>query len=215
VWSVDVVDEISPNDPHVLYAVRLIIERQAMDSIWQSHRWVIHDLVPMAVSAGTGLPPSNNVHFRRLRQSGGATVDAALFTAEASLDLHRAEAEAYAENLASSEPAIYAVLRQNEPDDENEDPEIDVHLAEISLSPYNIQDIEDCGEDQVEKLALHGPIAQFVRDFVEAHFKPEPFKKRKRDKARLERAENPAGPRVRGASVFAAPSAKRGDTDYH
>jgi hypothetical protein len=215
VWSVDVVDEISPSNPHVLYAVRLIIQRQAIDNIWQSHRWVIHDLVPMEVSAGTGLPPSNNVHFRRLRQGAGDGTHAALFTAEASLDLHRAEAEAYAENLASSEPAIYAVLRQNEPDDLNDDPEIDVHLAEISLSPYNIQDIEDCGEDQVEKLVLHGPIAQFVRDFVETHFKPEPFKKRKRDRARIERAENPAGPRVRQANVFEAPLVRNRDTDYH
>ena len=37
-----------------------------------------------------------------------------------SLDLHRAEAEAYADNLASAEPSIYAVLRKNEDDDEND-----------------------------------------------------------------------------------------------
>ena len=103
-------------------------------------------------------------------KASGSEAGEALFTAEASLDLHRAEAEAYAENLASSEPAIYVVLRQNEADDENNDVDIDIHLAEISLSPYNIQDYEDCGEDQIEKLPLQGPIANFVKEFVDIHF---------------------------------------------
>ncbi len=206
---------ILPSDPHVLYAVRLIIERQDVDNVWLSHRWVIHDLIPLDVRAGRGLPPSNNVHFQRLRQSDESGGDDRLFTAEASLDLHRAEAEAYAENLASSEPAIYVVLRQNEAEDETGDPDIDVHLAEISLSPYNIQDIEDCGEDQVAKLVLQGPIESFVREFVENHFKPEPFIKRKRDKANIERGENAAGPRVPQGGVFATPSAHKNGSDYH
>ena len=121
-----------------------------------------------------------------------------LFIAEASLDLHGAEAEAYADNLASAEPSIYAVFRKNEEDDENADQEVDIHLAEISLSPYNIQDYEDCGEDQIEKLPLHGPIADFVREFVDIHFKPEPFIKRKRDKARVERDQiGGADPRLK------------------
>ena len=154
---------ITPGSRHVLYAVRLIIERQSIDHQWQSHRWVIHDLVPLELSAGGGLPPSNDVQFQRLRQPSDDDSGDLLFTAEASLDLHRAEAEAYAENLASSEPAIYAVLRHNEDEDDSGDDAIDIHLAEISLSPYNIQDYEDCGEDQVEKLPLHGPIAEFVK----------------------------------------------------
>ena len=42
------------------------------------------------------------------------------------------------------------------------------------------------GEDQIEKLPLQGPIAQFVESFVEQHFTPEVFVKRKRDKARID-----------------------------
>ena len=81
--------------------------------------------------------------------------------------------------------------------------EIDIHLAEISLSPYNIQDYEDCGEDQVEKLPLHGPIAVFVKDFVDFHFKPEPFKKRKRDNARVvARRLEDADPRIKTMNAF-------------
>ena len=207
---------ISPDSRHVLYAVRLIVERQSIDNQWQSHRWVIHDLVPLELSAGCGLPPSNDVQFQRLRQPSNDDSGDLLFTAEASLDLHRAEAEAYAENLASSEPAIYAVLRHNEAEDDSGDDEIDIHLAEISLSPYNIQDYEDCGEDQVEKLPLQGPIAEFVKEFVEIHFKPEPFIKRKRDKARNRDQLGGADPRLRrDGDMFQVPSDRTKRNEYH
>ncbi len=207
---------ISPDSRHVLYAVRLIVERQSIDNQWQSHRWVIHDLVPLELSAGSGLPPSNDVQFQRLRQPSNDASGDLLFTAEASLDLHRAEAEAYAENLASSEPAIYAVLRHNEDEDDSADGEIDIHLAEISLSPYNIQDYEDCGEDQVEKLPLQGPIAEFVKEFVEIHFKPEPFIKRKRDKARNRDQLGGADPRLRrDGDMFQVPSDSKKRNEYH
>jgi hypothetical protein len=166
--------------------------------------------------AGDGLPPSNDIHFERLRQLESGNESLSLFIAEASLDLHGAEAEAYADNLASAEPSIYAVFRKNEDDDENSDEEVDIHLAEISLSPYNIQDYEDCGEDQVEKLPLQGPIGDFVRDFVDIHFKPEPFIKRKRDKARLERDQlGQADPRLNTqGNAFKIPSAKKSWDDY-
>ena len=139
-----------------------------------------------------------------------------LFTADASLDLHHAESEAYAENLASSDPAIYLVLRKNENSDEYDDVEADadaadMHVAEISLSPYNIQDYEDCGEDQVEKLQLQGPIAEFVEAFVAKHFQPEPFKKRQRDKAHVSSRDAGRGDIRRGQSgdVFQTPTRRR------
>ena len=208
---------ISADRRHVLYGVKIIIERQPIDNIWQSHRWVIHDLVPLNLRAGDGLPPSNDIHFERLRQVKSGKESLSLFIAEASLDLHGAEAEAYADNLASAEPSIYAVFRKNEDDDDNSDDEVDIHLAEISLSPYNIQDYEDCGEDQVEKLPLHGPIADFVKDFVDVHFKPEPFIKRKRDKARVERDQmGQADPRLKTqGNAFRIPSNKKRLDDYH
>ena len=208
-----VTDSISASNKHVLYAVRVIFERQDIQNVWQSHRWVVHDLVPLELEAGDGMPPINDASLEPMRVETSDMETRALFSAEASLDLHRAEAEAYAENLASSEPAIYIVLRENE-FDEDRGADIDVHLAEMSLSPYNIQDIEDCGEDQVEKLPLQGPIADFVSEFVRIHFKPEPFKKRKRDKVRVDGDEMSRGdPRLqRNGDVFRPPTVK---ADYH
>ena len=122
------------------------------------------------------------------------------------------ESEAYAENLASSDPAIYLVLRKNDNSDDYADVEADkdaadVHVAEISLSPYHIQDYEDCGEDQVEKLQLQGPIAEFV-GAVAKHFQPEPFKKRKRDKAHVSLRDAGRGDvrRRQSGDVFQTPT---------
>ena len=206
-------NSVTASNKHVLYAVRVIFERQDIQNVWQSHRWVVHDLVPLELEAGDGMPPINDVSLEPLRVETDDVETRALFSAEASLDLHRAEAEAYAENLASSEPAIYIVLRDNEVDNDRGS-DVDVHLAELSLSPYNIQDIEDCGEDHVEKLPLQGPIADFVIEFVRIHYKPEPFKKRKRDKARVDGNEMSRGdPRLqRKGDVFRSPRAK---ADYH
>ena len=183
-------DQITASNRHVLYAVRVIVERQPLDNPWVSHKWAVHDLIPLDLSAGLGALPSGDITLQPLH-AGSSEHD--LFMADIRIDLHHAEAEAYAENLQSSDPAIYVVLRSTEDvdTDENEDSETlkgcaDVRLFDVSLSPYNIQDYEDCGEDQIEKLPLQGPIAQFVESFVEQHFTPEVFVKRKRDKARID-----------------------------
>ena len=178
---------------HILIAVKIIFEKKILNNKWQSHEWEIYDLVLMDMKSGDGYPPINNVEILPLRNFDEERKKSNLknyFFAEASIDLHRAEAEAYAENLQSSDPAIYIVLREGFYDDEIEesfeDDDIDVHLAEVSLSPYNIQDYEDSGEDIIKKVPLDGPISDLLEKFVEQHFKPEEFIKRKRDRAKID-----------------------------
>ena len=84
----------------------------------------------------------------------------------------------------------YIVLRPIIDDDESE---AEMMVVEISLSPYTIQDYEDCGEDIIVKLPLAGPVANLVQEFVDTYFKPEKFVKRKRDKAKLDEQENRGG----------------------
>ena len=177
------------NEKHLLYAVRIILERKEINNLCESHKWVINDLIPLEVSGGLGYPPINDVWIypliNEVKKEDGLNKN--LYFAEASIDLHHAESEGYAENLQSSDPSVYIVLRDGDLIDENEknneqDDNIDIHLAEVSLSPYHIQDYEDCGEDKVEKIPLYGPIAELLEKFVEFHFHPEEFKKRKRDK---------------------------------
>ena len=178
---------------HILIAVKIIFEKKILNNKWQSHEWEIHDLVLMDMKAGDGYPPINNVEILPLRNFDEEKTNNDLknyFFAQASIDLHRAEAEAYAENLQCSDPAIYIVLREGLYDDEIqesfEDNDIDVHLAEVSLSPYNIQDYEDSGEYIIKKVPLDGPISELLEKFVEQHFKPEEFIKRKRDRAKID-----------------------------
>ena len=177
------------NEKHLLYAVRIILERKEINNLWESYKWVINDLIPLEVSGGLGYPPINDVRIypliNEVKKEDGLNKN--LYFAEASIDLHHAESEGYAENLQSSDPSVYIVLRDGDLIDEEEknneqDDNIDIHLAEVSLSPYHIQDYEDCGEDRVEKIPLYGPIAELLEKFVEFHFHPEEFKKRKRDK---------------------------------
>lgn len=181
------------NEKHLLYAVRIILERKEINNLWESHKWVINDLIPLEVSGGLGFPPINDVRIypliNEVKKEDGLNKN--LYFAEASIDLHHAESEGYAENLQSSDPSVYIVLRDGDLIDEKEknneqDDNIDIHLAEVSLSPYHIQDYEDCGEDRVEKIPLYGPIAELLEKFVEFHFHPEEFKKRKRDKKNID-----------------------------
>ena len=181
------------NEKHLLYAVRIILERKEINNLWESHKWVINDLIPLEVSGGLGYPPINDVRIYPLinEVKKGDGLNKNLYFAEASIDLHHAESEGYAENLQSSDPSVYIVLRDGDLIDEEEknneqDDNIDIHLAEVSLSPYHIQDYEDCGEDRVEKIPLYGPIAELLEKFVEFHFHPEEFKKRKRDKKNID-----------------------------
>lgn len=48
---------------HLLYAVRIIFERQEIENIWESHKWVVNDLIPLNVSSGEGYPPINDVRI--------------------------------------------------------------------------------------------------------------------------------------------------------
>ena len=181
------------DNKHLLYAVRIIFEKKEIDNLWESHQWVVNDLIPLNVTSGEGHPPINDVRIRPLINDAISKGDENknLYVADASIDLHRAESEGYVENLQSSDPSIYIVLRDGDLLDDNEEVDnennsVDIHLAEVSLSPYNIQDYEDCGEDKVEKVPLYGPIAELLDKFVGVHFHPEEFKKRKRDKKNID-----------------------------
>jgi hypothetical protein len=78
------------------------------------------------------------------------------------------------------------IEKSDEKEEKSSEDLVDVHLAEVSLSPYHIQDYEDCGEDRIEKIPLYGPIAELLEKFVSFHFHPEEFKKRKRDKKNVD-----------------------------
>ena len=119
-----------PLAKHLLYGVQVILAREPVDNPWLDCRWRVVDLVLKDVHAGDGQEPVKNVPILPMRQHDG---EADLYIAETAIDLHRAEAEAYAENLAAAEPSIYMVLRSDSV--EGEDSEAGLRLVESACRP--------------------------------------------------------------------------------
>ena len=111
------------------------------------------------------------------------------------------DAEAYRHGLSSREPCIYVVLRDGDP--------LDVVLA--TASPYEAQDYADTGEEIVEKVPMPEGLAAWIRDFALTHYEEEEFKKRKRDKKRIDAREDGKGDAriAQMADVFRAPASKK------
>ena len=95
------------NQKHLLYSVRIILEKKVTNNIWESHKWLVNDLIPLNVTSGSGYPPINDINVEDKSNNN-------LYVAEASIDLHRAEAEGYAENFQSSDPSVYIVHRDGD-----------------------------------------------------------------------------------------------------
>ena len=189
--------KLIPEAKHVLMPVRVILKRSISKNPWVKYSWSVLNVLPGSGTNDSSIKPL--VGEKKNQEED-------LFKAETEIDLHRAEAEAYVENLGSSDPSIYVVLRPDAPDDDPS--EFGLTLDSVCLSPYIIQDFEDIGEDQIEKITLDGPIAKFLEDFVSNHFKPVKFIKRQRDKKHITdlMQEGKGDPRVRQTSdVFRAP----------
>ncbi len=40
------------DNKHLLYAVRIIFEKKEIDNLWESHQWVVNDLIPLVTLSG-------------------------------------------------------------------------------------------------------------------------------------------------------------------
>ena len=92
------------------------------------------------------------------------------------LELFRAETEAYKVNLAQNPPRIFVLLRRED------DPESahDYVPFLVTASPYEAQDYLDSGEEIVEGVPMPPDVIAFVQAYVEQNHVDEPFYKRKR-----------------------------------
>lgn len=160
--------ENQPADRAVRLPVGVVVERREARSKWAEHIWV-----PVAVMPGrAALDPGTEM------TRGEAGVRYYLGSGE--IDLHRSEAEAYHFNLASTEPALFVVLRAQRPDP------LPWRLQDITASPYHAQDYLDAAEDIVERVPFPDVILHQVTSFVDLHYKEEPFRKRRRDRVETE-----------------------------
>lgn len=176
---------------HISMPLGVVIRKVPGVTRWSKWSWKVVAVLPGAAEA----------NWREIRREGDAVE---YHAATPELTLWAAETEAYLTNLADGVPSIYVVL-QDEPDGTTP---LDVAL--VTASPFEGQDYADNGDDLVEKVPMTDGLIAWVRDYVVAHHVEEEFVKRKRDKKRVDLAEDGKGDaRIRQTSdVYRAPRKK-------
>ncbi len=158
----------------------VVVERREIDHPWCDHSWR-----PVAV-----IPGAPEIDDWRLIAEGEGW--AHFHAATLPLELYPREAEGYRLNLSKPVPAVYVVLR---PGEEAEDHEVEPFL--VTVCPYEAQDYLDADDDIVEGVAMPEAVIAWVQDFVDRHYRDEPFVKRKRKKWKEAGGHVPAGAAVR------------------
>lgn len=144
------------------------------------------------------LPGAAPADWKLLRDERGAQE---YHAGTLTLELHGAESEAYLTGLADKVPAIYVVMRPAD------GPGHPFELLLATASPYEGQDYADNGEDIVEKVPMPDGLIAWVRDFADRFYEEEVFVKRRRDKKRVDLAEDGFGdPRIpKPSDIYRAP----------
>lgn len=155
-------------------------------------RWARWTWTAVAVLPGAGA-----ADWTEMRREGTAVE---YHAATLPLTLYAADTEAYMANLSDAVPSVYLILR-----DEGADrPE----AVLVTASPFEGQDYADSGEEIVEKIPMPPGLIAWVRDFTLAHHQHEEFKKRRRDRKRIDLQQDGIGDaRIRqDADVYRAPA---------
>lgn len=183
----------SPTDPdthrRAVMMVGIVLRRKPGVTRWVKWVWEPTGLIP-------GAGPAN---WKVLREEDGATE---YHAATLPLELHRADAEAYRVSLAMHPPSAFVVMRDGEGDGPD-----GMGLLTLTVSAYEAQDYLDSSEDIVEPVPLPESLVAWVTSFCSAQGEDAPFKKRRRDKKRIDLKEDGVGDvRIRQeADVYRSP----------
>ena len=147
------------------------------------------------------IPGAGPAHWKALRVDGHVTE---FHAATVPLELHATEVESIRKSLMMVPPAIWVVL-DTEGSVDNEHG-IDVHT--VTASADIAGDYTDSAEVIVEPVAIPDALLGTILAFCERHYKETEFKKRRRDKTRVDLVEDGKGdPRIRQtADVFRSPT---------
>lgn len=164
-------------EPVETLAVGIVVERRESSHPWRDHEWR-----PVAVlQDAPAMDPSGP--WRKLGEGEGWEL---YHAGTLEVELYRTDTEAYRETLAVEPPSLFVVLRE----DEDEDSEHEVKPFAVTASLYEAQDFIDAGDDIVERVPMPEEIEGWVKAFIGAHHKEEPFQKRKRRKHEEGKDEN-------------------------
>jgi hypothetical protein len=154
-------------------SVDVVMERIPLTNRWASERWqarTVEIAVPRAgapaardVIPGTGEAVPADRSGNRWRCSGFE------------IELHPTEAEGYSLNLTAPDPRIFVMWRFF---DDGATPRARPVLVTVS---YNEAARYMDGGEQVDGVPMLPSIAQWMRPFIDLHYKPEPRRKGRRN----------------------------------
>ncbi|MDX1633254.1 MAG: DUF3305 domain-containing protein [Marinobacter sp.] len=159
-------------------------------------RWAKDIWTPVAV-----IPGAPQAFWKELVRDG-EVVD--YHAGTVTMDLHRADVEAYLVSLNMIVPSVWIVMDR----DETRQSPSGWFVSGITASAYEAQDALDSGESIVEPVPIPESMAAWIKEFIDMHYVEEPFKKRQRNKTRVDIVEDGKGdPRIRQrADVYRAPT---------
>ena len=137
--------------------IAVILEREAVESRWATHRWQLLGVVP-DVGGEPRTILETPARLRRLYPGFDIT-------------LFADEAEGYFLNASSEAPSVFVSIRH----DEEESPP---YPFQATLS-YNEAARWMDGGERVERAPLDADLMVWMGEWVEANFKPEPKQRRK------------------------------------
>ena len=138
--------------------VSIILQREVVaGSRWEDHRWSLHGVVPDVGGEARTIVQTTQV-MQRLYPGFEAF-------------LHADEAEGYFLNSSSEAPSVFVSVRRDEASG-------DLYPFQVTLS-YNEAARWMDGSEQVERAIAWPELAAWMREWVEANYRPEPKKRRK------------------------------------
>lgn len=168
----------------------IVVQRTPGVTKWKKWNW----------KAVAVLPGANDAEWTEMRRYNAAIE---YHAATPFLELHGSDTEAYRVALSDYPPCVYVVMEESDIDDENP------NIILVTASPFEAQDYCDTGEELVEKVPMPHGLVAWIREFVERHHEEEIFKKRKRDRQRVDFTQDGIGdPRIsRMQDVYRSPTA--------
>ncbi len=142
---------------HPTRKIAVILERHAVQSRWETHRWLLAGVAPDE-GGEVRVVAEDEAVLRRLHPG----IDVTLFPGEA---------EGYYLNATSGEPSVFVALRVDETTGEP-------YPYQATLS-YNEAARWMDGSERVERAPAWRDLAQWLAQWVEANYRPEPKQRRK------------------------------------
>ena len=135
----------------------VIMEREAVESRWETHRWQLLGVVPDVGGEARTILETPSL-LRRLHPGFEVT-------------LFADEAEGYYLNVSSEAPSVFVSIR-------NDEGAVDPYPFQATLS-YNEAARWMDGGEKVERVVAWPELVAWMGEFVEANYRPEPKKRRK------------------------------------